>query len=83
MGGGRAAHARLAGRAHACARTHNHVATVADALLTVELGHAHKSPEQGHAYKHAQLRSGAQGHRRNHMCGIFARKTQNTNNHAE
>lgn len=61
---------------HACAHTHDHAATAADALLTVELGHAHKSPEQKHAYKHAQLRSRAQSHRGNHMCGICARKTQ-------
>lgn len=36
-------------------RTHGQAANAADASLTVELGHAHKSPEHRHAYKHAQL----------------------------
>ena len=35
--------------------THDHAAITADSLLTVELGHAHKSPKHRHRYKHALL----------------------------
>lgn len=41
--------------AHEHTHTHDHTAITADSLLTVELGHAHKSPKHRHTYKHALL----------------------------
>lgn len=40
---------------HVRSHTHDHTTVTADALLTVELGHAHTSPKHRHTYKHTLL----------------------------
>lgn len=67
-------------RARAGTRLHDHAATAADALHTVELGHAHKSPERRHAHKHAQLQKRTQSHRGKPHVWNLCKKNPNKNN---
>lgn len=48
---------------HVHSHTHDHTTVTADALLTVELGHAHTSPKHRHTYKHTLLWRHFQSHR--------------------
>lgn len=64
---------------HVHSHTHDHTAITADASLTVELGHAHKSPKHRHTYKHAPLWRHFQSHRgKPHMWNL-SKKNPNKN----
>lgn len=53
--GGKRVHTQSHTHVRVRTQTHDHTAITADSLLTVELGHAHKSPKHRHTYKHALL----------------------------